>query len=325
MGMELLKRAVVTIATGKPIYIKMAVNLARSFKWWHENSSIRFVLATDQKDLIPPDLLDIEFIELQPGQYGQGFSPKLHLDKLAPAAKTIFVDADCLCIGSLESVFERFAGHAVSVVGRTISEGEWFGDVAAICSQFNVKALSRFNGGVYYLEPGDICSQVYATARKLELQYDEIGFTRLRNRPNDEVLMALSMAIHGQSPIPEDGTIMNSTLACPGGLKIDVLGGSSRLFNPRNHPHHNLWYELEEMNPVLVHFLSHHTTLYPYVREKIRLELTMARGLPGWLASLWADITFSCPWLAKNIFKDLFRPLYHSLLRPRSIKPSDRI
>lgn len=322
---EYRSRAVLTLATSKPVYIQMAVNLARSFKRWHKDSSIRFVLATDQKNLIPPDLLDIKVIELQPGQYGQGFSPKLYLDKFAPAAQTLFVDADCLCVGSLESVFERFAGHAVSVVGRTISEGEWFGDVASICSKFNVEALPRFNGGIYYLEPGNICSEVYATARSLEPKYDEIGFTRLRNRPNDEVLMALSMAIHDRSPIPEDGTIMNSTLACPGGLKIDVLGGGARLFNPRNHSNHNSWYELEEMNPVLVHFLSHHTTLYPYVREKSRLNLTMARGLPAWLASLWVDTTFSFPWLTKKLIKDLFRPLFHSLLGPRLIKSSDRL
>jgi hypothetical protein len=322
---QLPQRSVLTIATGKPIYIELAINLARSFKWWHKDSSIQFVMATDQKHLIPPDLSDIEIIELQPGQYGQGFSPKLHLDKLASTSQTLFVDADCLCVGSLESVFDRFAGHAVSVVGRTISEGEWFGEVATICSQFNIKALPRFNGGVYYLEPGDICTQVYSTARYLEPKYDEIGFTRLRNRPNDEVIMALSIAIHGQSPISEDGTIMNSTLACPGGLKIDVLKGEARLLNPYNHPNYNSWYELEEMNPVLVHFLSHHTTLHPYVREKIKLDLTMARGWSAWLARLWANIAFSYPWLIKKLFKDFLRPVYHKLLKPRTIKISERI
>jgi hypothetical protein len=179
------EKAVLTLATGKPIYIQMAINLARSFKWWHRNSSIRFVLATDQKQLIPPDLQDVEIIELKPGQYGHGFSPKLHLDKVAPAPKTLFVDADCLCVGSLESTFDRFAERPVSVVGTTISEGEWFGNVAAICQRFDLKALPKFNGGVYYLEKGEISDRVYATARELEPQYDEIGLVRLRDRPND--------------------------------------------------------------------------------------------------------------------------------------------
>jgi len=85
-----LNKLVLTIATGKSIYIQMAVNLARSFKWWHKNSDIKFAIATDQAYLIPPDLSDILIIELQPNQYGQGFSPKLHLDKISPADNTLF-------------------------------------------------------------------------------------------------------------------------------------------------------------------------------------------------------------------------------------------
>ncbi len=120
-----LNKLVLTIATGKSIYIQMAVNLARSFKWWHKNSDIKFAIATDQAYLIPPDLSDILIIELQPNQYGQGFSPKLHLDKISPADNTLFVDADCLCVGSLESVFDRCKGHTVSVIGKTILEGDF--------------------------------------------------------------------------------------------------------------------------------------------------------------------------------------------------------
>ncbi len=321
-----MEKAVLTIATGKPIYIDMAINLARSFLWWHQNSSIKFFLATDQKDLIPPDLLkNIEIIEIKPGEYGEGFSPKLHLDKLAPAKQTIFIDADCLCVGSLEPVFKGFAGHAVSVIGKTISDGEWFGDVASICSQFQVNGIPRFNGGVYYLEPGETASQVYETARNLEPKYDDIGFVRLRNRPNDEVLMALAMAIYGQSPIPEDGTIMNSTLAAPGGLEIDVLAGKSRLFNPKNHPNHNPWYKQEEMNPLLVHFLGYQTNHHPYLREKIKLDLVMTKGLPILVSNLWANLFFFYPWLIKKFIKDTLRPVYHQIFGVRKLTVSNRV
>ena len=50
------EKAVITLATGKDIYINMAVNLARSFKRWHSDSSIEFFLATDQVNLIPEDI-----------------------------------------------------------------------------------------------------------------------------------------------------------------------------------------------------------------------------------------------------------------------------
>jgi hypothetical protein len=317
-----MSRSVLSLAVGDPLYLRLAVNLARSFCYWHRDSDIRFALATDQADRLPSDIEGIEVIELDSGQFGEGFSPKLYLNELAPAEQTLFVDADCLCTGPLDRALDRFSGYDVSVVGRPISEGEWFGDVSEICESFDIPAMPKFNGGVYYLEPGDECDAVYETAQSLKSEYDEIGFERLRTHPNDEVLVSLAMALHDQAPVPEDGTIMNSTLACPGGMDLDVLRGRSRLYNPKGHPEHNDWYPLEEMNPALVHFLGHETTQHPYRREAIRLKKVMRDGWPVWAADAWAALRFSMPWLTKERTKDLLRPAYHALFGPRSIQKS---
>jgi hypothetical protein len=134
--------------------------------------------------------------------------------------------------------------------------------------------------------------------------------------------MSLAMALHDQEAVPEDGTIMNSTLACPAGMEIDVLHGVSRLYNPEDHPEHNDWYELEEMNPVLVHFLGPETAQHPYRREAIRLRKVMRDGWPVWAADAWAALRFSMPWLAKEQTKDVLRPAYHALFGTRSIQKS---
>ncbi len=316
------KRSVLTLAIGDHLYVRLAVNLARSFRYWHRGSDLRFVLATDQPQNLPVDLEGIQIIELEPGRFGEGFSPKLYLNELAPADQTLFVDADCLCTGPLHEAFDRFSGHDVSVIGRPISEGEWFGDVADICETFDISAMPKFNGGVYYLEPGKECNSVYEMAQSLKSEYDEIGFKRLRTHPNDEVLVSLAMALHNQEPVAEDGTIMNSTLASPGGMEIDVLRGTSRLYNPDDHPEHNDWYRLEEMTPALVHFLGHETAQHPYRREAIRLKKVMRDGWPVWAADAWAALRFSMPWLTKERTKDLLRPAYHALLGPRSVQKS---
>lgn len=313
-------RSVITLATGKRLYLDLAVNLARSFIHWHKGSDIRFTLATDQAEFLPNDLQEIDIVELEPGQFGEGFSPKLHLNRIAPAEQTLFVDADCLCIGRLDPVFERFEGHAVSVVGRYMSEGEWFGDVAAVCDRFNVDALPRFNGGLYYVEPGETSKSVYETAQLLEGRYDEIGFRRLRGYANEEVLMALSMALHNQEPVPDDGTIMNTTLEAPGGTQLDVLRGTSRMFNPPDHPEHFAWVEHEEMSPLLVHFLDYQTKRHPYRREEIRLRRVVGDGWSVATADLWAALCFSAPWLTKEYVKDTIRPLYHRLFGPRKVQ-----
>ena len=316
-----MDRSVLTIATGKPLFVRLAATLARSFRIWNADNGIGFAIATDQAEALPPDLDWVQVIPLQPGQYGDGFSPKLYLNELAPADRTLFVDADCLCVRDLRPAFEAFAGRPVATIGRVVSDGEWFGDVAAVSREFGVRGLPRFNGGAYYLERGEASDRVFEEAQALESHYDEIGFERLRGRPNDEVLMALAMAIHGLDPVPEDGTIMNSTLAAPAGVEVDVFEGRSRLSNPTGHPDHNAWYDQHELRPALVHFLGSEVGRYPYRREEVRLA-KLAEGWPRPLATLWADLAFSAPWKARETFKDTFRSLYHRLVGVRAVRDS---
>jgi hypothetical protein len=311
------------MACGPALYLRMAIALARSYKRWNDSAWIPFYLATDAApSALPPDLADVRIIPLQPGQFGRGFSPKLHLDALAPAARALFIDADCLCTGSLEPAFATFAGHAVSVIGREISSGEWFGDVAAICRRLEIAAIPRFNGGVYYLETGPACSAVYATARALEPRYDELGFVRLRTHANDEVLVGAAMARHGQTPVPEKGDIMNSLLAGPGGVELDVLAGRLVMHNPRTHPRHNPWYELEELRPRLIHFLGGEIDEYPYHQEELRLALVCGKRWPAWLATAWTRLTFTWPRLLWNGVKDLLRPLFRAAGGTRAVQSS---
>lgn len=313
--------AVFTIAVGKPIYLEMAYALARSYRRWRAERDPPFYLVTDADPaVIPPDLRDLRLVEIKPGEYGTAFTPKLYLDQLAPAPSSLFIDADCLCVGSLRSAFEAFEGKAVSVIGRQIADGEWFGDVRSICRQFGVASMPRFNGGLYYLERGKLCSAVYDEARALMPRYDEIGFQRLRGSANDEVLLSLAMAMHGQKPIPELGDIMNSLLAGPGGLEIDVSKGTAILRNPIGHPKRNDWYQMEELRPRIVHFLGMDCRAYPYGREIARLKLVDERGWPEWLARFWVGLSYSAPRQIMARVKGLLRPIWHRTLGPRPVR-----
>ena len=304
----------------------MAINLARSFLYWHNGSDIKFQLVTDQPQLIPACIENkIQVITVKAGELGLGFSPKLHLDKLVSPGQTLFIDSDCLIFENLSFIFELFKEKPVSVVGGYISDGEWFGNIDEICSRFNVPHIPKFNGGIYYLEKGGSANEVYNTARELEKQYDEIGFVRLRNRPNDEVLMALSMQLHGQTPVIDDGRIMSDPQACPGGYKIDVIGGKRWLINPPvPNPLHQYWYPFEKVSPSIVHFLGYYTQHYPYRREAYRLEKALNGDL-NWLSSLKGLITIEYPERVKNFLKNTFRATYHKLFGARKIKSSERI
>jgi hypothetical protein len=321
-----LTKSVLTLATGKKTFVDMAVNLARSFNLWNKEGDIDFYIATDLQEHIPEDVKAFaKIITLQPNELGVGFSPKLHLDKLAPQGQTLFIDSDCLVYGNLLSVFEKFKGHQVSVVGNYIAIGEWFGDVAAICKKYNVPHLPKFNGGIYYLENGPIAKQVYATARELETQYDEIGFVRLRGRPNDEVLMALAMQLYQQTPIEDDSTIMSDPQSCPAPYVTDVIAGTNSLVNPpAPHALHQSWYPFNKVSAQVIHFLGHHSADYQYKKDVYRLK-KMAAGTLNFLTDANALISIELKSKAVVYLKNKFRKVYHLLFGVRHIKTTDRI
>jgi len=321
-----LKKNVLTIALGKKLYVDMAVALARSFFLWNTGNGIDFYIVTDQPQLVPADLkTKLTLISVDKGSLPEGFSSKLFLDELAPEGQTIFIDSDCLIFSDLNRLFDTFRGRAVSVVGGYITEGEWYGDIGPLRKKFDLAAIPKFNGGIYYLEKGDMATAVYSTARELEKSYDDIGFKRFRGKTADEILMAVAMQLHQQKPIVDDGTIMSDPQAFPGEYHINVITGERVLINPPvPHPQHQAWHPFEKASPAVVHFLGHYSQHYPYRREVFRLSKHDS-GKLSWVAELEAKFKIEYPERIKNQLKAAFRPIYHRLFGLRKIKVSERI
>ena len=319
-------RAVITLATTKPVFVGMAFALARSFFYWNRDPGLKFHLVTDLAVELPADLRAMELIRVEPGKLGVGFSPKLHLDSLVPADRTLFIDSDCLCFGPLDYVFQRFAGRPLGVVGRTLSSGLWFCDIAKTRERFGLGPLPQFNGGLYYLERGSEVTALYQRARELEAQYDEIGLIRLRGRPNDEILIALAMAERGLAPVPEDGTILgNVDTIYPVVEQLDVLRGICRMTNPpAPDPRHVPGHPVSESRARIVHFLDYGTEKWPYRCEELKIRLVQKHGLPVPLARAAADATIGLGGRASDAFKETFRPAYRRLFGTRRIKATEK-
>lgn len=321
-----MSKSVLTLAVGKQLYIDMAVALARSFYIWNKDAGIDFYIATDNKNLIAADVLKwVKVIKLQPGELGEGFSTKLHLDKIAPSDKTLFIDSDCLIVKPLTELFDKLDGKAVAVVGTFISEGEWFGDVKTVCLRVGVTKIPKFNGGLYYVEKGETATKVYQKARELEPQYDEIGLVRLRNKPNDELLMALAMAYYKQEPISEDGKILGELVNFQSGIEINVLKGNCTLKNNPKHPNYEPSWPLQIGHPIVVHFLGDHTNKYPYLREKRLLKELFENKKTVFASKVIAFFCVTIPFQFKAVVKNIFRPIYHSIFGYRKIATSERV
>lgn len=321
------RRAVITLATTKMLYAEMAFVLARSFLYWNRASGIPFHIFTDIDFELPRELRGrVEVERMPPGALGTGFSPKLHIDRLAPAPQTLFIDADCMVMGPLDPIFDRFAGRAVSVFGERLTAGIWWGDVAAILRRIGRPALYGFNGGLYHVEPGETASRIYARARELEGVYDAWGLARLRGRPNDEVLMSIAMAEAGMEAVEDDGTIMVPYNSYQLFRELDVFAGRCAMENPPpGHRLHRPGVPVRTVHPVIPHFVDTYTHHWRYLAEARRLRLHMGSGVPRWLARAVTFCAISIPgWMAMN-GKEWLRPAYRAVFGVRAVKPSERV
>lgn len=321
-----MTKNVITIALNKSLYVDFAINLANSFILWNDKTEIDFYLFTDLPDLVPQSLQKrIHVVSVNKGELKDGFSSKLFLDLIVPAGQTLFIDSDCLIFRPLDDIFEKFKGKPVSVVGSYISTGEWFGNIYEICTKFALKQMPKFNGGIYYLEKGDEANKVYSLARALEKSYDEIGFVRLRGKPNDEVLMSLAMAINNLAPVADDGTIMGDPYAYPAPYRIDIKSGKTRMINPRFPSGLNRsWNSLHQISPLIIHFLGDHTNDYQYKREVTKLSLLMKNEFNFIRAAvLYLRFDLKHQFIIRS--KNLLRPVYRSLFGTRTIETSERI
>lgn len=312
--MILNKYGVLTIATGRQLYLDMAFNLARSFALWHRHSDIKFYLVTDIEGPTPRDLDFVQRVQKTPQEMARGFSSKLYLDQLAPAEKTLFIDSDCLCLRNLDEVFHRFAGQPVSVVGTMKSEGEWFGDIHARCQRYAVAAVPVFVGAVYYLELGAAASRVFETAREIEKEYDAAGFIRLRGVVNEEPLISVGMAQVGCRPLADDGA-----------LKVDAMYWKSVRMNILEGKAEVTMHDGAILRPDMLHFNCSFAEKPPYTNEVMTLKLACLSRWPPFLARAVGKICCYLPHVIWQGFLDTFRPIYRRFFGFRKIKISPRI
>jgi hypothetical protein len=322
-----MSKRVVTIATGNKTYIDMACNLAMSFLMWNDNLTIKFVLVTDRVDYLPQRLRDnIDIVEINPGELGDGFSAKLQMDKFGCSGQNLFIDADCLVYGNLEPVFDHFKGHDVSVVGYNRTEGKDIGfckDIRTVMSNTGINYFPLLCGSVYYFEKGELATKIFAHARSLLQSYEEIGLVPLRGKANEEPLMAISMAKFDQQPVNDTGQIKADRMFYEY-LKTNVIKGKAHLWNNKDVPVPE-YSELMQATPVIVHFNAAHAESFEYESEVIRLKKVFLEDHSITAANLLAFIRSVFPGKLSKILKDIFRPVYRAVFGYRKIQLSKRL
>lgn len=317
-------KGVITIACGKQLYFELAATLARSFFVHHSGSELRFSIATDNPALIPADVRELVTVIEIDNPEALGFELKIHLDRYTPFSQCLFIDADCLVAGPLESVFERFYGRHFVAVGCNASEGEWCGDLAARCQLIGTSYLPVFMGALYYFEDSDVAKSVFQNARSHAVRYDSIGITRLRGTLNEEPLISIGMALNGLRAEQDIGDIKCDAMSFIGPYIVDIFRGIAIFRSPRkvgmNSP--DIDYDA---SPVIVHFNDAYSRRWEYQREALRLRLHFKHRIPLLLANAVSKIRHEAAGRIGEFLKNTLRPLYHSIFGVRQVKPNERI
>jgi len=311
-----MDRSVLTIATGKKSYFDMACAMARSVAI--TNPGLPVYIVTDLPWTTPASLRHVHLIRVNPEDLPSGFSAKLHLDRFLQTPFTLFIDADCLVVGSLEPAFRRFRGLPVGVLGLPLETGEWCGDIEKTRAKLNLPHVIMLNGGVYYLEQGRAVHEVLRRARELEADYDKLGFVRLRGQANEEILVSCSVVERGLGHVAGTGEIYADFQWWPKVVKMNVDTGEVILENP-NLPdvRHQSRYPATVARPTIIHFLGHHVESPLYRRCKATFFLKSYRiPLPHFFASMMTATAF-----IKEFFRCALRPVYRKAFGIRKIRP----
>jgi hypothetical protein len=265
-----LRREIITFATGPSVYKEMAFCLARSVWYWDPGFQGVFTIVTDSETQLPLDLADRVRVKLVPPPSSDGgYVIKLDLHEYSEGEAVLFLDADSLAIGPVSRIFAALENEPFAVFGHTIDSGIWWCDVAQTIERFGLDFLPCFYGELYYFRRGAQARRVFARAKELALHYDEVGFRRLRGRPNEEVVVAVALAAEGIRPMPLSAHLVMNPDRDGAIRRLDSMAGEFELETPSN-----------RAKPVVVHFFASGENLSDIYRREILRWQHAAQQVP---------------------------------------------
>lgn len=292
--------SVITFATSKSSYVKFALNCARSVLRCND---IKFYIVSDFAFKVPVEIeKKVSIIAAHPTHLDQGTGIKLYIDQYLQTKYTLFIDADCLCYGSLQSAFTVFKGKNVSVAGNMVKTADWCGEEQAktIYKTFGITRLARFNGGIYYIFKSDRSAKIFEKVREIALDYDYLGFQRIHdNWINEEILISIAMALYKEPPVADNSILMTDLFTDQHTSKLNVLTGYREINNPvAASARHRRWYPKGKLKPLIIHFGSGNLYRYPYISQHFLLKLK-SKNIHPRIASILTTLFIHIPYKSK--------------------------
>jgi hypothetical protein len=143
----------ITLALDRQIYYDMAVNLARSVRYFDK---ARPICLLHNAEITIDDLAGscFDYIIEMPHKEGYlGCANKFRVFEHSPFEKSMYIDADCMMVlNDIDRHWRRCTGY-FSITGDKTTSGKWYDlDIAKVCANFGIPYVVEMNSGVFVFD-----------------------------------------------------------------------------------------------------------------------------------------------------------------------------
>ena len=194
-------RGFVTLAVGDEKYFQLAVNLLKSYRF-HTLHPLPFAIIADRENSYTKQFDTTVILENTTCSY----LDKIEILRIAPYEDTIFLDADCLAYGDLNVFWKDFPTEGTACYGMALpldARNGWFlrEDIGEY--QEKIHFIPQMHGGVIFIRRDELTKEIYREALLVAKNYEQYKF-KYFEKPADEPILALSMAVKNSRPIERE-------------------------------------------------------------------------------------------------------------------------
>lgn len=199
------------MAVGNRHYLEMAVDMALSLR---EHTRLPVALATDETlaAVVRTTFAGVfDHVTLVPDRFRDGRALKFGSAEASPFEETVFVDADCIVLGSLDGLFDVLRNESMAMLGEHLTAEDARNhhgfSTRTLMKQFGLQVYLKTNSGVFAFRRSaalplmEECLDTFRTEVRPRLRWQ----TLLGRWLGDEITFGIVGGRRGVGMLPEPG------------------------------------------------------------------------------------------------------------------------
>lgn len=255
----------ITLALDRERYVDMALNLARSLKYFDPGRPR--CLVYNDKVRLPPEAASLfDHAVTLADQAGYiGCMNKLRLYDVTPFDETMYIDADCLLVKpDIDRHWNALSENYFGITGEKRTTGVWNNlEFEKVCKALSIPYVVQMNSGVFYFQKGDNSKRFFDRLHELFRDHRDLLSNIHQGRAGqyaDEPFLGAAMGEFHLDPLggtAKDGSLMVTTWRARN-CHFDPAKGASRIDKPSSY-----WFGFPllprgwvEHSPTIAHFIA---------------------------------------------------------------------